>query len=179
MHQTQGILTPNNAGMFRPGVGRRRQQQQERRQQQQKKPELSELSYNTTTDESEGDSGRKSDKAGGGGSTYGKPSPVLPSHSVQPRRMTFSGYKAGDRSAAYKPQRRPSFLEKAGQRAVKVAVAATKATRRLSFYGNNEGPELVAIGVSLERNKRRHDTYICRNNTGQISCPSEREMFTA
>ncbi|CAM9851038.1 unnamed protein product, partial [Laminaria digitata] len=44
----QGILTPNNAGMFRPGVGRRRQQQQERRQQQQqKKPELSELSYNT------------------------------------------------------------------------------------------------------------------------------------
>lgn len=148
----QGILTPNNAGMFKSGVGRRRQQQQERRKQQPQ--QLSELSYNTTTDESEGDldSGRKSGTGGGGGggvgSTYGKPSPLSPSHSVPPRRMTFSGYKADERSKVYKPQRRPSFLEKAGKRAVKVAVAATRATRRLSFYGNGEGAELVAIEVS-------------------------------
>ena len=137
------MLTPNNAGMFRPGVGRHRQQQQQERKK--KQPELSELSYNTTTDESEGerDSGRTSGK-GGGGSIYGKSS-LLPSNSVPPRRMTFSGYKAGERSALYKPQRRPSFLEKAGKRAVEVAVAATKATRKLSLYGNNgEGAELVA-----------------------------------
>lgn len=153
LYHWQGILTPNNAGMFRSGVGRRRQQQQERRKQQPQ--QLSELSYNTTTDESEGDldSGRKSGTGGvggggGEGSTYGKPSPLLPSHSVPPRRMTFSGYKADERSKVYKPQRRPSFLEKAGKRAVKVAVAATRATRRLSFYGNGEGAELVAIGVS-------------------------------
>ena len=89
--------------------------------------------------------------------------------------MTFSGYKADERSAVYKPQRRPSFLEKAGKRAVKVAVAATKATRKFSFYGNNgEGAELVAIGVSPKRDNILHDIQfvyleVCIHPLGNIN----------
>lgn len=131
--------------MFSGGRGGRRQGQGRGH-----RHALSELSYNSTTDD-ESDPGRGVGGAKGGAKTKEqretgesaadgkKASPFAPK-----RRMTFGGIRSDKRGEVYKAQRRPSFLEGVGRKAVGVAEAATKATRRLSFQGNNE---LVAIGV--------------------------------
>lgn len=116
---------------------------------------LSELSSNTTSDD-EGDEGDEGDERDGetgkrqglsrdppfkNGATGAKTaaSPFVPK-----RRMTFGGIRSDKRGEIYKAQRRPSFLEDVGRRAVGVAETAAKVARRLSFQGNTE---LVAVGV--------------------------------
>lgn len=107
---------------------------------------LSELSSNTTTDD-EGDDetgkrrGPSRDPPFKNGATGAKTaaSPFAPK-----RRMTFGGIRSDKRGEIYKAQRRPSFLEGVGQRAVGAAETAAKAVRRLSFQGNTE---LVPVSV--------------------------------
>ena len=138
---TQAILTPNNAGMFRGRAGGQGREKGHRQM-------ASELSSNTTTDD-EGDDPGKQKRQGlprdspfknvaTGAKTV---SPLAPK-----RRMTFGGIRSDKRGEVYKAQRRPSFLEGVGRRAVGVAETAAKVARRLSFQGNTE---LVAVAVRL------------------------------
>ncbi|CAM9685458.1 unnamed protein product, partial [Ectocarpus sp. 13 AM-2016] len=171
----QAILTPNNAGMFRPhvigrgGGGRRGGHRQT----------ASELSYNSTTDESDAnrdEDGHSNNRAAGhrpgdhartknieGPRSSSKKNinaarvvPVVSTGSAPKRRMTFGGFRSDKRGEVYKEQRRPSFLEDIGRRATEMAEAAAKATRRISIHGNNgQGFELVAIG---DRKQSTHET---------------------
>lgn len=118
---------------------------------------LSELSYNSTTDDSDAENANgdhKSNKSNK--STNHKPpkhfkTVQIPRSAMAPnRRMTFGGLRSDTKGEVFNAHRRPSFLETLKKQAVDAAVVATKATRRLSITGNNgQGFELVAIGVRL------------------------------
>lgn len=132
------ILTPNNAGMFKSRAPGHRPMV------------FSELSYNTTSDDSDTEGGGE-DKKGANIKTAKKHANAdLPASGTLPaRRMTFGGLRSDKAGEVYKSHRRPSFLASVGKKVAKVVEVATKATRRLSIAGNGgQGFELVAIGVS-------------------------------
>ncbi|CAM9857880.1 unnamed protein product, partial [Ectocarpus fasciculatus] len=191
----QAILTPNNAGMFRPhvvgrggGGGRGGHRQT-----------VSELSYNSTTDESDADRDEEGDsnnmaavhrpwdhtrtkKNVGPRSSSKKKNaarvvPVAPKGSAPKRRMTFGGIRSDKRGEVYKEQRRPSFLKDIGRRATEVAEAAAKATRKISIHGNNgQGFELVAIGdrkQSTHEDGRRKSAKKGGKDAGQNNSDSD------
>lgn len=116
------------------------------------KTKAGKLSSNIRKDNYKPESGKES-VINGDGKLLKNPTDAKPASSgnAPKRRMTFGGLRSDKRGEIYKSQRRPSFMATLGNRAVKVAEAATKATRRLSITGNNgRGFELVAIGVSLQ-----------------------------
>lgn len=134
----QAILTPNNAGMFRTATRRPRERAEV----------WSELSYNTETEDSDGENGGVAQEGTKRGlsrdSMDGYPLTDAPK-----RRMTFGGLRSDRKGTVYTAQRRPNFVATLRQRVKKVAEVATGAARRLSIQGNNgQGFELVAIGVS-------------------------------
>lgn len=134
----QMILTPNNAGMFKSSATGHR-------------PNVfSELSYNTTSSDSDTEE-RNGDKKATLKKTVGKhaSADLPPSGNLPSRRMTFGGLRSDKAGETYKTHRKPSFLASLRQKAIKVAEVATKATRRLSITGNGgQGFALVSIGVS-------------------------------
>lgn len=138
--RAKAILTPNNAGMFRGRAGWQGRNKGHRQV-------LSELSSNTTTDD-EGDTetGKREGPPRGSPFQNGANGAKTISPFAPKRRMTFGGIRSDKRGEIYKAQRRPSFLDSVGRRAVGAAETAAKAVRRLSFQGNTE---LVAVAVRL------------------------------
>lgn len=110
---------------------------------------LSELSSNTTTDdEGDADVGKRQGPSRDRPFKNSSPGAKTISPFAPKRRMTFGGIRSDKRGEVYKAQRRPSFLEGVGQRAVVAAETAAKVARRFSFQGNTE---LVAVGVRLRQ----------------------------